>query len=113
MDNGEKAFIKSLPALAGDAKIEYTSSQKRRLEAICERLTDMNGHAEWHWMLKGANTTDFKTTKHNAMHIYLNTVKDLKWELTPMEAAYEFHSALHMSHIWSRHLLHNAYAMVL
>ena len=110
MGNNEIKFIESLPKLeGGEQKIEYTPSQKRQMQAICARMTDMNGNTEWHWMLKGANTTDFKTTKANAMHIYLLAVSKLKWELSFPEAAYEFHYALWESHVWYRKLLHNAY----
>ena len=113
MGGDEIDFIKSLQKLQGDNEIVYTRAQENRLKAICNRLASMNGHCEWHWMLRSANTTDFKTTKARAMHIYLNTVMDLKAVLTPMEAAYEFHCKLHQSHVWVRELYHNAYTMIL
>lgn len=114
MSNEEKAFIKSLPALAGDNKITYTSSQKKVLATICSRLASMNGHTEWAWMLKSATlTTDAKYPRHVAQHIYLNTVATLKELLPLQDAASEFQNSLNDSHIWYRKLLHNAYSRVL
>ncbi len=113
MDNGEKKFVASLPLPNAIDEINYTAAQKKKLQDICNRLASMNKHTEWHWMLKGANTTDQKYTKARAMHIYLNGVMDFKWELSPWEAACEFASALNMSHIWYRQLLVNAYEMMI
>lgn len=112
MGRDEIFFVNSLPRLYGDNEIEYTAAHTRKLQAICDRLTFMNGQAEWKWMLKGANTTDQKYPKARAMHIFLKGVKDLKPRLDPMRAADEFMSALNMSHIWYRQLLANAYEMV-
>lgn len=111
LGNDEIKFIESLPRIGGDTPIEYTAAQKKQMQSICERIANMSGHTEWHWMLKGANTTNFKTTKANAMHIYLNGLKGLKSVLSPMEAAYEFHHALWMHHTWFQKLLHNAYTL--
>lgn len=104
-------FVNSLPQSWADEPIEYTPDQEKQLDAICKRLTAINGHCEWKWMLRGAKTTDFKCPRAQAQHIFLKTVAKMEDELTPPDASELFHGALNMSHIWYRELLFNAYTL--